>query len=220
MPKTKVRGLYSDHKNADDIAKVLEMRSDDKSWSDIAEEVGIGQGKAMYLAMIGDVDDDTHIDSDSLTETQLAKAIVAAREKDKQSWGQIAARTLGKVGEGKVRTIYEATSGKSASDSEIGKGGRGASANGAAPKKAAAGKKAPAKKTPAPSAGKKLLTEMTLEDLQNRLDGVEILNAKGATLTVEKVTGLKNGTMQFVNGTSGRKETMKVTDIKKAKAKK
>lgn len=222
MPKTKAKTLYADHKQADLIDQVMELRSDDKSWSEVSDALSIGQGKAMYMEMIGNVDDDTLIDSDSLSETALAKAIVAAREKEKQSWGQISARTLGKVGEGKVRSLYESASGKSASDSEIGKGGLRAGANGsAAPaKKASAGKKAPAKKAGAVSDGKKLLKDMDLSELQARLDGVKIQNPAGDIINVESVSALASGTMTYVDGTTGKKAKIKVVDIKKAAPKK
>lgn len=206
MP-TKVK-LYKDHPQADAIDRVLSLRSDDKSWDEVASEMEMGQGRCMYLYMIGTTGEDDVIEDDK----NLAKSIVTARDKQNLSWGQISARTLGVVPEGRVKSIYAETTGNETHGLRLeGKGGRPAAENGAAPKKASAAKKGTAK-TPAGAKGgkgtsdvnpeKKLLVDMNLKEISDRLEGAKVSVKTGAgikTGLVKKVTSLKGGKVSFLN---------------------
>lgn len=101
-------------RDAELTTKVVEMRQKDKKWSEIGKALSITPGKAQFLAMVAAVKPKDRIKG---TDAEVAKSIVAARDKDKQSWGQIAARAG--IAEGRVKKIYEETSGKSASGSNV-----------------------------------------------------------------------------------------------------
>lgn len=107
--------------------RVLELRSQDKTWDEIADKLKITPGKAQFLKMCSDVKPKDRIKG---TDDEIAAGIVAARNDDEQSWGRIAARAG--LPEGKVKKLYESASGKSSSGQRV---GRKAAAKPAAAKK-------------------------------------------------------------------------------------
>lgn len=151
--------------------EVVRLRDkENKNWSEIAEELDIGQGKAMFLYM--------KVNAEPLTfkdDADLAKKVVALRTgKEPESWGLISARSG--VSEGKLKKLFEEASGNPARGQRIGKGGRyPGEANGAA--KATAVKKTAAKTTKA--AGKTAKVAKTA--------------AKSTKATGKKATGAKKG---------------------------
>lgn len=121
--------------------KIVQLKDSGKTWAQVAEQVNLPQGKAMFQYYVATVTPKTRITGKN--DAELDRKIADARTEG-LSWGQIAARS-GKS-EGYCRKAYEEVTGNAAlGDRSAGKGGRfpGAS-NGAATKKAPA-KKAAAK---------------------------------------------------------------------------
>lgn len=109
--------------------QIASMRDEGQSWADIADTLEIKPGKAMFLHMCATVKPSEKITFKD--DADLAKKVVAARDKENLSWGTIMART-GLSG-GKLRQLYEEASGTSTLGQRIGKGGRPpGSGNGAA----------------------------------------------------------------------------------------
>jgi hypothetical protein len=98
-------------KRHDDAAltkKILALRSKDKKWADIGDQLGITPGKAQFLAMVSEVKPKDRI---KFTDDEdLADKVVCARDDDLLSWGLIAARSG--VSEGKIKRLYEEAGGK------------------------------------------------------------------------------------------------------------
>lgn len=128
----------SDEKLGKEIAA---LRDDGVSWADIADQIGIKAGKAMFLHMCATVKPSERIKYTD--DDDLAKKVVAARDKEQLSWGTIMARTG--VGGAKLRSLYEKASGTATLGQRIGRGGR---PPGGAAKRTAA-KKSGTKKTAA-----------------------------------------------------------------------
>lgn len=120
--------------------KVLAMREQGKSWSDIKDKLGVDQPKGQVLIKMAAVKPGDRITAK--TDADLGKKVVNARDKQKLSWADIAVRAG--VTMGKVKALYEATSGKSASESRVTAPKAPAKAAAKAPAK---GRAAAAKKT-------------------------------------------------------------------------
>lgn len=103
--KTKTRKTHDDKALT---KKVQDLRKKDVKWADIGKRLKITPGKAQFLFMVANVKPADRITAQN--EKALAKKIVTARDKDKLSWGQIAART-GEP-EGKVKKLYDDAGGK------------------------------------------------------------------------------------------------------------
>lgn len=187
-------------------ARIVRMRDKDEvSWADMASELEMSAGKVMFIYLQMTEDPVTG------TEAKVNKAIVSMRNKG-ASWGVISARTG--FTEGYCRRVFEEDSGESSRGHRVGKGGRYPAGEGPAgdakpkPKKApakGAAKKA-AKKAPAKKAAKKApakaksLGDMTLEDLQDRLNGGKRITMKdGDKMVVNEVTGLDGDDVTFVD---------------------
>jgi hypothetical protein len=176
-------------------------------WSEIAAAQGMSIGKAMMIYM-----QMTAEKFDQSSEAKLKTAVAKARNNG-ESWGLIIAKS-GRT-EGWCRRVWEEKTGEQALGHRIGKGGqypKGAErpdpAEKPAPKKAAAkkapakkaAKKAPAKKAAASKAAPSKLADMTLEQLQERLDGKTITLVDGEKITVDKITNLRDGEIVFKDG--------------------
>lgn len=200
-------------RNAELMAQVVDMRADGKKWEEIAEELDIKPGKAMFLEMQAQVTPKTRItwkDDD-----ELAEKVVAARDDELLSWGQIAARTG--LSEGKLKRLFGTAVGERAFGHRIGKGGRFPSgmdkpekptSNGAgkatgATKKTAAGKLPP------------LASLKTTEQFAERLDGKNIKinrNGKETKVGVKAVKEFKDGTISFISD-RGQSRSVKVEEV-------
>lgn len=103
MPKgkSKSKGRKTDTEAL--TKKVLALRAKDKKWSEIGEQLGITPGKAQFLVMCSEVKPKDRIKFTS--DEELAEKVVAARDEQLLSWGQIAARSG--VSEGKIKRLYE-----------------------------------------------------------------------------------------------------------------
>jgi cyanate lyase len=103
------------HKRDLELApKVLQMRNDGKSWSDIKAKLGVDQPKGQVLIKMASVKPKDRIKADN--EKDLAKKVVAAR-KSGLSWADIAVRAG--ITMGKVKTLFEQGGGGSAADSRV-----------------------------------------------------------------------------------------------------
>jgi hypothetical protein len=98
---------------------IVERRNEGEKYAPIAADLGITVGKAIFLYECATVEPKNKITF--RTEEDLGKKIVAARDKG-LSWGRIAAYSG--VPEGRVRKVWEETTGQSAMGQSIGKGGR------------------------------------------------------------------------------------------------
>jgi len=210
-------------------ARILELRDAEEktSWFDIAQELEIGEGKAMFLYMIAHVKPNERIhwkDDD-----ELAAKIVPLRDEGKLSWGILAARAG--APESKLKSLYEAATGTSVVGNRIGKGGRyptGAER----PVKAAAAKKAPASKKAAmaekvvtptnvamPKPGTPL-SEYSLSQLKVRLNGKSLTyqrnDGKTEKIAVKNVTKLNDSGEVTLSDQDGKSRTLLVTGIKSA----
>lgn len=206
--------------------KIVRLRDEEEqSWADISEEMGIGQGRCMFLYMQANVKPSDRIKFDD--DDDLAKQVVKLREKELLSWGMISARSG--VGEAKLKRLFEEASGTPALGNRIGKGGRfpageGASENGgASTKKTSAKAKKVAEKEAAGKVKvdpKKPLVDMTLPELQARLNGKTIQVAreggKNEKIAVKNIKSYKNGEVVLVDQKGGKSRTVLMAAIVKA----
>lgn len=207
---------------------VLRLRDEEgKPWAEIAEELGLNQGRCMSLYMTASVKPKDRIKFDD--DDDLAKQVVRLREKDLLSWGLISARSG--VGEGKLKRLFEEASGTPALGHRIGRGGRFPT-NGDRPapaEKAPKAKKqsAKAKKEAEVEAAakvtvdpKKNLVDMTLPELQKRLNGKTITVARDGGKTekigVKNIKSYKNGEVVLVDAKGGKSRTVLMAAITKA----
>ena len=93
-------------KNGELTAKVVEMREGGSKWGEIAEALDITPGKAMFLEMKAQVADNPKLAIKFSGDEDLTTKVIAARNDDMLSWGQISARTG--VSEGKLKKLWEA----------------------------------------------------------------------------------------------------------------
>lgn len=216
-------------RDAELTAQILELRDSEEktSWFDIASQLEIGQGKAMFLYMIAHVDP-----SDVITfkdDDDLAAKVAKLRDDKKLSWGILAARSG--VSEGKLKNLYEAATGVTAIGNRIGKGGRyptGADRPAPAPKAAKTAKAAKAAKATEqedlssvelPPKGTPL-ADFTLKQLQARLNGkvIKVGRPNGLTpetVKVTRVTKVKDGEITLTDF-SGKTRTVLAVQIKSA----
>ena len=166
----------------------------EQAWAEIADTQGMSVGKTMMIYM-----QMTAEKFDQSSEAKLKSAVAKARNNG-ESWGLIIARS-GRT-EGWCRRAWEEKTGEQALGHRIGKGGqypKGAYR----PAKKEVAKKAPAKKAAAKAPAKKAtakkpsIKDMTLEQLQERLDGKQITMNDGEKIRIEKVTNLRDGELVF-----------------------
>lgn len=205
--------------------QIKELRDEGKSWAEISEETGIGQGKAMLLHMYASVAPKDRIKGAS--DEELAEKIVEARNNG-LSWGQIMARTG--LGEAKCRKLFEEASGETALGNRIGKGGR--YPTGVTPPEKPAKKAAKATKASKKSAGKAEsngsvemppagtpLADFSLAQLKARLTGkVVTVNRQGGgveRVSVKNVKSVKNGELSLTDK-DGKSRTILLAHVKSA----
>lgn len=222
--KRKAAVDWSDRDSA--MAEIQRLRDDEgMQWAAIVEESGIGQGRCMLLYMYASVEDSDRITAKN--DAELGKKIVAARGAG-LSWGQIMARA--QISENKARKLYEETTGESTIGNRIGKGGRYAAgaerpepapkvakANGAAKATGTTKKAAAAAPAASSGTGTKNVNDMTLEELQARIDGKSIVVKKGTgqeTIKVKVVKGLKDGAISL-STEDGKQRVISLENIKK-----
>jgi hypothetical protein len=208
--------------------KVQKLRDGGAHWDAIADELGERSGKCMLAYEFAVVEK-----SDLITGTDAAvhKAIVAARDKQKQSWAVISART--DLPESKCRAIYDPEG--HGRGNRIGKGGRfpsdaerpartpKAKGEKAAPK--AAGKRAPAKTTGVKTEQKKVpIDKMNLDQITARLTGKVIGvqangDARAKSMKVATVVSLSKagGELTFEDA-KGNEHSVSVKEIVRASA--
>lgn len=88
--------------DADKTERIVKMREQGKTWSEIGEKLKMTPGRAQFLLLVSQVKPSERIKFDG--DDDLGKKIVAARDRDKLAWPLIAARTG--VTEGRVKDIY------------------------------------------------------------------------------------------------------------------
>lgn len=122
MPKTATKDKKTASKGGgDDLTqKVLAMREQKKTWAEISSTLGIGQGRAMGLALKAGVAPKERIKFTD--DDDLATQVVDLRNDQKLSWGIISIRSG--VGEAKLKRLFSEASGTPALGHRIGKGGR------------------------------------------------------------------------------------------------
>lgn len=103
------RSALRAERDAQNTERMLEMREEEMSWSEIGTELGITPGKAQFLLMLhkvatGEVKRLTFKAGD---DAALAKVVKTARDKADEfsSWGWISARTG--VSEPKLKSVHE-----------------------------------------------------------------------------------------------------------------
>lgn len=179
--------------------KIVEARNEGQKWEEIAATFGTSTGRAMLLHMEATVKPKDRIKG---TEEEVAAKIAEARDEERQSWGQIMARTG--LAETKCRNLYEQATGNSTRGNRIGKGGRypdgmtpparPSAAKEKAVKKAAAKKAAPAKKAPAggglSAAAKKIAGLDGVKEIADALVGKVISYKAGGKQARTKVADL------------------------------
>lgn len=169
---------------------IVELREGGAKWEEIAGEVGTSTGRAMLIYFEATVKPKDKIKG--ADDEELGEKIVAARDEDKLSWGQIMARTG--FSETRCRKLYEEASGNSTRGHRIGKGGRYPDGTTPPPRpaatKKAAAKKAPAKKAAAkkgaasgpsgPAAAAKKIAGLTeISDIADAVKGKMVTHADG-----------------------------------------
>jgi hypothetical protein len=211
-----------DKKTADVPSQVVKLKKAGSDFAEIAEQLDISVGKAKLFYLVGQTDPADRFEAKN--DADLAKRVVALRDKDKLSWGIISARSG--VPESRLRKIYEDTTGTPTLGNRIGKGGRFPS--GETPPKPVKAKTAKAaKETKEASAGKPVSAEqakvpigdMNLAQLKDRLNGKTITvdreGGKQERIGVKSVSKLKDGEMQFADK-DGKSRTVLVAQIRKA----
>lgn len=147
-------------------ARIVKLKdTDGKTWGEIADTIGVPQGKAIFLYEQATVTPRTKITAKD--EGELKRKIAAARNEG-MSWGRIAARS-GRS-EGFCKAAFKEVTGEDARGHRIGKGGRfpdgeapegtpkkatGAAAKASKAVKKAAKKAPPTKKSAAKKVAKK-----------------------------------------------------------------
>lgn len=210
----------------DDVgARIAKMRENKTPWATIAEELGIGAGKAQLLYLQHQVAPSDRIEGRN--EADLAKRIVSARDNQKLSWGAISARSG--LTESRCRRIYEDTTGTPALGNRIGKGGRYASEAdrpvkepkaAKTPKAAKAAKaESEAPKRVSAEQAKVSIGDMDLKQLKDRLNGkvITVNNEGGGTrkIAVKAVKSLRDGELRLTDK-DGNATTVLVAHIAKA----
>jgi hypothetical protein len=111
---------------------VYDMREAGSTWSEIVEAVGWdysdAEGRLQFLYFQEDAERDESLQINFTNRAQLGKKVVTARDRQKLSWGKIAAYARdadgNEVSESLVKAVYEETTGESVVGNRIGKGGR------------------------------------------------------------------------------------------------
>lgn len=201
-------------KNGELTAKVVEMREGGSKWGEIAEALDITPGKAMFLEMKAQVADNPKLAIKFSGDEDLTTKVIAARNDDMLSWGQISARTG--VSEGKLKKLWEAGGG--AKGHRIGKGGR-FPAGVERPEKTT---KQTTKKTGTGSAGgtkqtaKKLGDLKTLEDYQGKLEGAKAVLTRAGKEVVIPIKAVKaldaKGVLEVLDA-DGKTRSFKRTEL-------
>lgn len=132
-------------KTQDITQKVLALRAEGKTLGQIAKELGTTSGRVAFIEMCATVTDAERITYKG--DEDLGTKIVQARDTQNLSWGMIAARTG--VAEGRVKRLYEATSGTPTLGLRLPKAEQPAPAAKKAPVSKPKAKAAPATKKPA-----------------------------------------------------------------------
>lgn len=144
------------------VKKVVKLRDDDTSWSDIAEEIGTTPGRARFIFMVSEEE-----------EVGATPARVKKWRQSGDSWGRISARTG--VSEAAAKALYEEATGEDASDSRVGGGrwpdGKAPKGEKKAPAKPKGEKKAPAKKAAAKGKRQAIADDISLDDLKAKVEG-------------------------------------------------
>jgi hypothetical protein len=207
-------------RNGELTEKVLEMRADGKKWQEIADELTITPGKAMFLDMKAQVASSPKLKITWTDEDDLAEKVVNARTEDQLSWGQISARTG--LGEGKLKKVFSSAAGDIAHGHRIGKGGRFPRGSEPAPKPAGkekangATKAGGATKKPGTTTTRlKPLLQCNFDELSARLNGKSIKvmrNGKETRLGVKTLKEFKDGTISFISD-RGQTRSVKLEEI-------
>jgi hypothetical protein len=121
--------------------KILEMRNNGASWSDVKAKLGVDQPKGQVLIKMAAVKPKDRIKADN--DKELGKAIVAAR-KSGLSWADISVRAG--ITMGRVKALFEASGGGPAGESRVKAEKPAAAKTAAKVKTAAKGKGKPAAK--------------------------------------------------------------------------
>lgn len=220
-PDTSNKKAESEAKKAERAAKngelteqVLEMREAGKKWQEIADELEITPGKAMFLDMKAAVSASPKLKISWKDDDELAEKITNARTEDMLSWGQISARTG--LSEGKLKKVFAAAAGDMAHGHRIGKGGRFPKGVTPPPKPAKAEKATKTTKAAGTAAKSKPLNQIkTTEEMAEKLNGKGIKlnrNGKETKIGVKTVKEFKDGTISFVSD-RGQTRSVKVDEI-------
>lgn len=189
-------------------ADVVRLRKEGNKWPEVAEALGISQGKAQLLGAIADGE------AAGVKKPTVA-SVVKDRDEGKMGWVEIAS----KYGMTKAQTqkMY-AESGKDPSASYVGRGGRYFSHEDAIAGQRAASKaaKTPSTKTPAvkraakPSADSKpvFTEESTKDEIVAKLEGKTVTATTGVTRKV------KAGSVKVGRGAKSGKVAISFTDVK------
>lgn len=196
---------------------IVELREGGAKWEEIAGEVGTSTGRAMLIYFEATVKPKDKIKG--ADDEELGEKIVAARDEDKLSWGQIMARTG--FSETRCRKLYEEASGNSTRGHRIGKGGRYPDGT-TPPPRPAATKKAAAKKAPAgPAAAAKKIAGLTeISDIADAVKGKMVTHADGKVRVGDllDVTGEGIEMVLEIEDTNGDEHSVAVKTITKVAA--
>lgn len=197
-------------KNGAIQADVVKMREDGKKWGEIAEALDITPGKAMFLEMKAQVADNPKLAIKFSGDEDLTEKVLAARNDDMLSWGQISARTG--VSEGKLKKLWEAGGGSKGH--RIGKGGR-FPAGAERPEKAT--KQTTKKSTGGGKQSAKKLSELTtLEDYQQKLEGAKAVLTRGGkevVIAIKSVKGIDDKGAISVLDADGKTRAFKKSEL-------
>lgn len=97
---------------------IIRLKKAGSNWKDISDEVGVTQGRAIFLYDAATVSDDEMIAFRS--DAELGKKLLKLRAEGGMSWGKIAARTG--YAEGKLKKLHADAGG--GAGTRIGRGGR------------------------------------------------------------------------------------------------
>lgn len=192
-------------------AEVVRMREEGSKWGDIAEALDITPGKAMFLEMKAQVADNPKLAIKWSDDEDLTEKVVAARNEDMLSWGQISARTG--VSEGKLKKLWEAGGG--AKGHRIGKGGR-FPAGVDRPEKTTKQTKKASGGSGTRQGTKKLGDLSTLEDYQAKLEGAKAVltrNGKEVVIPVKSVKEIDAKGVLSVTDVDGKSRSFKKSEL-------
>jgi AraC-like DNA-binding protein len=195
--------------------EVVKLRDEEEAkWGEIAEQLEITPGKAMFLYMQAEVAGNPKSKITFKDDEDLAAKVVAARTEEMLSWGQIAARAG--VSEGKLKRLFATAAEEIAVGHRIGKGGRFPKGVEPPPKPEKATKAtSTTTKKAAGGTAKPLLKITDVEEMGARLNGKTIKitrNGKETRLGVKTVKELANGTLSFISD-RGQTRSVKVEEI-------